>query len=302
MTGVPGPNVATLQETLNAYAEPLRGRYRDVFVHLTPPADLETIDGATLTDPETLRTTLERFSTNLGTSDLRIVGVHWLGQLGYAVLPPVEMALTRGGIGLDASLENLLIVQPNGSPAQIVLRDPQRMVVYPPRGADLGIVGPFATQVASAEDLHAYVLEHMFGGTFAPLIAAIHALTGVSLKVLWGQVAYEAELFMQTVLRADELERTPAWEADWAAIFDREYVPALAGPNPLYRPTRPGTYVDPETGEVETYPVRTVCCLIYKVDVDRMCGACPLGLKEELVIDKLATADDRRAERAAAQD
>lgn len=68
----------------------------------------------------------------LGARDPRIVGVHWLGQLGYALLPPVISAMTRAGIGIDASLENVAIVQPNGSPAQIVLRDPTRLVVYPP--------------------------------------------------------------------------------------------------------------------------------------------------------------------------
>jgi hypothetical protein len=291
-----------LSDTLSELAQPLRQRYSDIAVHLTPPEGVEVLAGETLRDPEVLRATLQRFSANVGTDDPRIVGVHWLGQLGYAVLPPVEMALTRGGIGIDASLDNILIVQPNGSPAQIVLRDPTRMVVYPQRGADMGIVGPFARTVASPDELRAYVLDGLFGNTFGPLVDAVHAMTGVSLKVLWGQVAYEAELFLQTLVRYDEAERTPAWEDDWAAVFDREYIPALTGPNPLCRPTRMGTWVDPETGESETYPVRTVCCLIYKVDVDRMCGACPLGLKEESVLDKLATIDERKAERAVARD
>jgi hypothetical protein len=288
------------QELLNELSEPLRRRYSDIAVHLVPPEGVEMIAGETLRDPEVLRATLERFSANVGTDDPRIVGVHWLGQLGYAVLPPVEMALTRGGIGIDASLDNILIVQPNGSPSQIVLRDPARMVVYPPRGADMAVIGPFARMVESADELRDYVLDGLFGNTFGPLVDAVHALTGVSLKVLWGQVAYEAELFLQTLVRYDEAERTAAWEDDRAAIFDRERIPALPGPNPLYEPTRMGTWVDPETGESETYPVRTVCCLIYKVDVDRMCGACPLGLKEESVLDKLATIDERKAERVAA--
>lgn len=289
-----------LQQILTAQAEPLRARYSDIAIHVAPPQGVEIVDGETLTDPSVLRATLERFSASLGTSDPRIVGVHWLGQFGYAVLPPVEMAMTRGGIGIDASLENIAIVQPNGSPAQIVPRDLSRMVVYPARGADLAVVGQFARTVATAEELRAYVVERLFGGTFGPLIDALHAMTGVSLKVLWGQVAYEAELFLKTLVRFDEAERTAAWEEDCAAIFDREYLPALAGPNPLCRPTRMGTWVDPETGESETYPVRTVCCLIYKVSVERMCGACPLGLKEESVVDKLASADERRAERVAA--
>lgn len=117
--------------------------------------------------------------------------------------------------------------------------------------------------------------------------------------MLWGQVAYEAELFYATLVRTDDAERTDAWEEDRAALFEREEIAGLDVPNPLLRPTRMGTYVDPETGESETYPVRRVCCLIYKVSVERMCGACPLALKEEQVVDKLTTVDARRAERVA---
>lgn len=299
MNNVENPAQAALQRILHEATAPLRKRYSEIAVHLTPPVDTEVVSGTALTDADTLRATLARFSSSLGTTDERIVGVHWLGQLGYAVLPPVEMALTRAGIGLDASLNNLLIVQPNGSPAQIVLRDPTRMLVYAPRCTDLPVVGQFAQPVASVEALQEYVLERMWNGTFTPLIDALHALTGVSRKVLWGQIAYEAELFYTTLLRVDPEERTSAWEEDWAATFGREHVPALGGPNPLYRPTREAVWTDPETGETEDYDVRTVCCLIYKVSVDRMCGACPLGLKEEQVVDKLGSADARRAERAA---
>ena len=127
------PAHAALEAFLSAQLEPLRGRFREVNIRLTSPEGIEVVPGEALLNPATLRETIARFGERIGTNSQRIAGVHWLGQLGYAVLPPIEMAMTRAGIGLDAGLANLGIVQPNGQPADILIRDRSGTVVLPER-------------------------------------------------------------------------------------------------------------------------------------------------------------------------
>ena len=203
------PAHAALEAFLAAQLEPLRGRFREVNIRLTPPEGFAVVPGETLLDPAILRETIARFGARIGTSSQRIAGVHWLGQLGYAVLPPIEMAMTRAGIGLDAGLANLGIVEPDGQPADILIRDLGGTVVLPGRytgGLPLAAIG---RAVASADELRAFVLDGLFGRTFLPLIDLIHALTGVSPQVLWGQVAYEADLFYGQLQRAAPDALTP---------------------------------------------------------------------------------------------
>lgn len=292
------PADAALEAFLSAQLDPLRGRFREVNIRLTPPEGIEVIPGETLLDPDTLRGMIARFGARIGTNNLRIAGVHWLGQLGYAVLPPIEMAMTRAGIGLDAGLANLGIVQPDGQPADILIRDLGGTVVLPERYTGELPIETIGRAVASAGELRAFVLDGLFGRTFLPLINMIHELTGVSPQVLWGQVAYEADLFFGQLQRAAPDAITPAWEEDRAALFDRRHWSVTPGENPLDRPTRKVTVLDQASGEPTTRVLRAKCCLIYQVPTGRMCGACPLAIKRETVTDLRATAPERRAARA----
>ena len=287
-----------LEAYLSAQLEPLRGRFREVNIRLAPPEGIEVVPGETLLDPAVLRETIARFGERIGTSSQRIAGVHWLGQLGYAVLPPIEMALTRAGIGLDAGLANLGIVQPNGQPADILIRDLGGTVVLPERYTGDLPLAAIGRTVASADELRAFVLDGLFGRTFLPLIEGIHALTGVSPQVLWGQVAYEADLFYGQLQRAAPDLLTPAWEEDREALFDRRRWSVTPDENPLDRPTRKVTVLDKASGEPTTRVLRAKCCLIYQVPTGKMCGACPLSIKKETVAEMRATAPERRAAHA----
>ena len=287
-----------LEAYLSAQLEPLRGRFRDVNIRLTPPAGIAVVPGAALLDPPTLRETIARFGARIGTSSQRIAGVHWLGQLGYAVLPPIEMAMTRAGIGLDAGLANLGIVEPDGQPADILIRDLGGTVVLPGRYTGDLPLAAIGRAVASADELRAFVLDGLFGRTFLPLIDLIHALTGVSPQVLWGQVAYEADLFYGQLQRAAPDALTPAWAEDRAALFDRHRWSVTPGENPLVGPTRTVATFDKTSGEPTSRVLRSTCCLIYQVPTGKMCGACPLAPKKATVIEKRASAPERRAAHA----
>ncbi len=293
-------NRTELEHLLSDQLTPLRGRYRDVGIHLAAPSGIEAVPGAALRDPAALRERVARFGDRIGTADQRIAAVHWLGQLGYAVLPPIEMAMTRAGIGLDASLDNIAILQPDGQPTAILLRDLGGTVVLPERYQGALPLTAIGHPVASAEALRRVVLDALFGRTFLPLIETLHALTGVSSHVLWGQVAYEADLFYQQLVRVDPAARTTAWEDDRAAFFDRHTWTVAPGPSPLHRPTRLVALIDPASGEPTTKTLRSTCCLIYQVPTGRMCGACPLAPKREIVGAKRASADERRAAHAVA--
>ena len=287
-----------LEAFLSAQLAPLRGRFREVNIRLTPPEGLEVLPGESLLDPATLQETIARFGERIGTGSQRIAGVHWLGQLGYAVLPPIEMAMTRAGIGLDAGLANLGIVQPHGQPADILIRDLSGTVVLPERYTGDLPLAAIGRTVASADELRAFVLDGLFGRAFLPLIERIHELTGVSPQVLWGQVAYEADLCYGQLGRAAPDELSAAWHDDRAALFDRRWWSVTPGANPLDRPTRTVTVLDKAGDEPEIRVLRSKCCLIYQVPTGKMCGACPLSVKKGIVIAMRATAPERRAARA----
>jgi hypothetical protein len=293
-----GQTQAAFEQLLSEQLIPLRGRFKEVNIRLGTPPDAEVVPGASLLDPTVLLDHITRFGERIGTSNLRIAGVHWLGQLGYAVLPPIEMAMVRAGIGLDASLANLGIVQPNGQPSFIQLLDTSGTVVLPERYHSPLPLEAIGRPVASAEELRQFVLDGLFGRTFLPLIERIHALTGVSLQVLWGQVSFEADLFFQQLARVAPEARTAAWEDDRAAFFERGTWSVAPGPSPLQHPTRTLTMLDPNGGEPTTRTLRSYCCLIYQVPTSKMCGACPLAPKRDTVGQKLATVTARRAAHA----
>ena len=292
------PAHAALEAFLSAQLEPLRGRFREVNIRLTPPEGIEVVPGEALLDPTTLRETIARFGERIGTNNQRIAGVHWLGQLGYAVLPPIEIAMTRAGVGLDAGLANLGIVQPSGQPADILIRDLSGTVVLPERYTGDLPLDTVGRVVASADELRAFVLDGLFGRTFLPLIERIHELTGVSPQVLWGQVAYEADLFYGQLQRAAPDMLAPAWAEDRETLFDRRWWSVNPDENPLDRPTRQVTMPDKAGGAPTIRVLRSKCCLIYQVPTGKMCGACPLALKKEVVVEKRATAPERRAAHA----
>ena len=288
---------AELETILADQLIPLRGRYKEVEIRLSTPSDVEVVPGASLLDPAELERRIALFAERIKTSNLRIAGVHWLGQLGYAVLPPIEMAMTRAGIGLDAGLTNLGIVQPDGQPSYIVINDTSDTIVLPERYGGALPLAEVGRPVATAEELRRFVLDGLFGRTFLPLVNMIHEMTGVSPQVLWGQVSYEADLFMQQLVRVLPEERTAAWEEDRADFFERQEWSVAPGPSPLQGPTRVLTLLDPKSGEPTTRTLRSTCCLIYQVPTGKMCGACPLAPKKELVTEKRATVEERRAER-----
>lgn len=285
-----------IEELLQAQLTPLRGRYREVGIRLDAPDGVEAVPGASLLDPDALKDRITRFGERIGTTDLRIAGVHWLGQLGYAVLPPIEMAMVRAGIGLDASLANIAILQPNGQPAEVLLYDLAGTVVLPGRYHGDIPLAEIGRPIASAEELRHFVLAGLFGQTFLPLVELLHDLTHVSRQVLWGQVSYEADLFFQALARVAPEERTAAWEEDRASFFERQDWSVASGANPLYGPTRVLTVLNAD-GEPITRTLRSTCCLIYRVPA-RMCSGCPLAPKRETVTEKLATVGERRAARA----
>lgn len=286
---------AELATLLQEQLTPLRGRFKEVGIYLAPPDGVETVEGASLLEPAGLRERIAAFGERIGTDDLRIAGVHWLGQLGYALLPPIEIAMVRVGIGLDASLGNIAVVQSDGQPAQLLLRSLDDTVVLPERYSGALPIAAFGRPLASADELRAFVLDRLFGQAFLPLIELIHALTNVSLQVLWGQIAYEADLFFGQLARVEPEEATDEFAADRAAFFDRREWPVNADPSPLYGPTKTIALIDLQTGEPTTRILRSTCCLIYQVPTGRMCGACPLAPKRDIVTAKLATVAERRA-------
>lgn len=288
-----------LQALLTELLTPIRSSFSDVGIFVNPPDDVELLDASTLLDPLVLRATLERFSPQVGTDDLRIVGVHWLGQLGYALLPPIEIALSGAGIGLDASLRNLLIVQPDGKPTQIALRDTGGTFYDPERCPDPALLEEIGTPLGSHAAVRDMMLRMLYTHNLIPLVNAIIDLTGVPPQAIWGQIAYEGDLFYGAQERQAPETHDAVWESDRAAMFASRTWSAAQGENPLYAPTRLVLRPHPETGEPREVKIRSTCCLIYKVPDARMCSGCPLRGKHDLVREKLATVDERRAVMAA---
>lgn len=292
-----------LEHLIMSQVAPLQGRFGEIGIKLDPSEQLELVQADSLLNPDNMVATIEHFSTLIGTDDPRIGGTHWLGQLGYALLPPIEMAMTRAGIGLDASLDNLMIVLVDEKPAQVLLRDVGNAVIYAPRvpdaeAAQIAAGAGITSTVATSGDLRQFVMERLIDRNLRPLVDLINDLTGVSSKVLWGQVAYEADLFYQQLVRVDPDHRTPAWEEDRAALFATSNWLNGVDQHPFLHPTRTIESVASD-GTPKVSNVRSTCCLIYQSPNGRMCGACPLARKKDVVNDLLASVNDRRLARSA---
>ena len=71
---------------------------------------------------------------------------------------------------------------------------------------------------------------------------------------MWGQVAYEADLFYGQLARVAPEEPTEEFVADRATFFERHEWPVNTAPSPLYGPTKTIQIVDPQTGERRAAP------------------------------------------------
>lgn len=257
---------------------------------LNPASDLEqaaaegeVIPAGWLLDADFLRTTLTRWGATLGANNLKVEASLWAKYYCASLYALVLGAMSLGGLGLDASLANTRLVLSRtagsrqwegvGYPSRVILVDSSNSVVYPPRCKVPGLAAKTGLTVGSAAQLQQIVFKRLFESHLLPLFDRFHAVTGVSQKVLWGNLGAGIYAFYHL------LASLPGCQAvkneDAPALLDTPRNDWIApGKNPLYRPVllRPFN----EAGLTEPALVRASCCLWYKVPQAQKCATCPL--------------------------
>lgn len=245
-------------------------------------ADGLVIPATRLLEPGFLKSLLEEWNMTLGSKNLKVAAALWAKYYCQVTYPVVLAAMSLGGLGLDVSLAKTKIVLSRAAgtkpmdgkncPVRVIFEDGPA-VVYAPR-CETPELAANALPVESVAELQQRVCRALFVEHYQPLFEAFQAATGVSPKVLWGNLGYgihqlasylHETLGCEAALREDApvLLETP--ENGWIA----------PGKNPLYQPVRqrPLEFV----GKPGPDQIRTSCCLWYKVPGAEKCGTCPLS-------------------------
>jgi siderophore-iron reductase FhuF len=281
------PQLLEINELEKVFA-PYRDRMTGYNYWIQPDNDLEkaategeVIPATQLLDPYFLKNLLGEWDRTLGSNNLKVAGALWSKYYCLTAFPLVVGAMSLGGIGLDLTLARTRVVlsrdalpkpmDGKGRPVRLIFEDCPA-VVYAPR-CGTPEVAARALPVESLAELHQQVGRAFFKEHFGPLFEAFQATTGVSPKVLWGNLSYGIYLFWEYL--CENLGCEVAWREDAPAFFDTlEDAAIAAGPNPLYRPARqrPLEFIE-KPGPAQ---IRTSCCLWYKVPGAEKCGPCPL--------------------------
>lgn len=238
--------------------------YADRLLLTAPPAGAELVPAAAFTNAEQIRCYVERYAAGLGAEDLRAAASVWNKQYNAAVLMGTLTAMTLGGIGLDARLQN----------ASIQLQDsiPRAMLLHDLTGSVIG--------GGQRADLYRVICGGAFAGHLAPVIDALYQAFGISRRILWGNVGN---------LVADMFDKWAAMpEVPAAVLEDRLFLlekadsPLLPGKrNPLCGCVRYEELGEPDLPAIVR--VRHTCCQKNRLPGGKACSTCPLVTREERV-------------------
>lgn len=211
----------------------------------------EAIAASTLLDEAHLARRIEAHAEHLGDVALPVAASAWSKDLTTVLVPGILAAWTLQGIGVDASPGNVELHLADGQPAAARLVDP--------------------TRIAAGDPERDLALTSLVGDHLAPLFDTLHATSGLSKAVLWGNLGPLVAWIYDRMAEKDpdhasiQADRARLLEADQAAWVD--------GPNPIQHPVR---YEPLDLdGLPDQLPVRQTCCLKHLIPDDRACSSCP---------------------------
>lgn len=245
-------------------------------------AEGEVIPATRLLDPAFIRSLLAGWGVTLGADNLKIEASLWTKYYVTTVYPLVLGAMSLAGVGIDASLANTKLVMSRtagtkkmdglGYPIRVIFEDVSGAVVYRPR-CEVPELAQAARPVGSLPELHRAVFQSLFEEHITPLFDRWQAVTGVSKKILWGNLGVGIYSFYSFL--AETLDCPAAHTEDGPALLDTVENELIApGRNPLYQPILLRPSLDPNDSNL--MQLRTTCCLWYKVPQAEKCHSCPL--------------------------
>jgi ferric iron reductase protein FhuF len=262
------------------------GHFKRVFTFDPPSAseEVQLIPALELFEPAYFREMLAIWAQKLPTTNLKVAASlwskHYIGLIVYRTLG----LLTLGGIGLDSSLANLsvaLTVQEGtgrqdgkGSPLWATWRSLNDTRVYPERYPLASTTRASLRLVHTLDELYQFTLVKLFQENFAPAWEQIHVATGISKKILWGNLGVTTHA-VYNFLTNNIKPTLPTIAEDSYFInesLENSYV--VPGANPLYRQITHQTIDEP--GFSEPIRLRQTCCLWYRLSETQKCLTCPL--------------------------
>ena len=203
--------------------------------------------GSDLLDPAVLGPILERFARRYDQPEPRAVASQWAKWHFWMLLTPVVAASLLLEHELPTGLDEVeVIVAPDGQTTAFKL----------PHG------GGRATPADGFERFGPLVDGHI-----EPLIRALSAQSGATVKVLWSNVGNLFENLLRQI-EASGMARGPGPAQARALMASRDWPGRRA--NPLFEPVR---YVERDG---ERKRLRRVCCIRYLIPSLDLCSTCPL--------------------------
>ncbi len=217
------------------------------------PADQgqEAIAASTLLDEAHLARRIEAHAERLDDVALPVAASAWSKDLTTVLVPGILAAWTLQGIGVDASPGNVELHLEHDQPAAARLVDP--------------------TRIAAGDPERDLALTSLVGDHLAPLFETLHATSGLSKKVLWGNLGPLVAWIYDRMAEKDPEDARV--QADRARLLEADQATWADGPNPIQQPVR---YEPLDLdGLPDRIPVRQTCCLKHLIPDDRACSSCP---------------------------
>lgn len=239
-----------------------------------PDAGEEVVPATAFLEGDLLRQVILRLANNLGTARIRAVGSLWNKHYNATLLSPVLAAVARTGVGLDGSAPNVgIILSAEGLPRRLVIRGPERPMLFGPRLPSALRRSDFGQRVTSVVELYRYVLPRVLENHLAPVIERLRLVTGVSRRILWGNAGnLVADLYDKMTAEGPAMAAVAA--ADRAVVLDARHDLVSGERNPLFNAVRYEPLDEP--GLPTTIRCRLTCCQRYVLPNMPQCYTCPL--------------------------
>ncbi|SBS32007.1 Ferric iron reductase FhuF-like transporter [Marinomonas spartinae] len=224
------------------------------------------IDSQKLLDDALCLETLHKIMPEIGAPNLRVTASLVMKRIAFLTLAPVLYAMSGFDKGLDGSLTNCVFEYP--------LKNRLWLSKMPLKD----------TSVTSGPDdrdsWRETLLTRVFAKNLTLLVEQFYALTKVSKRILWENIAVRVfSIYEQRILMTIPEEKRVQAKLDFAFLLDKN-TRALFGlnENPLVV-----FYRDKKQTALSEKPVRVrrTCCFYYQAtDPSEYCSNCPLPLKK----------------------
>lgn len=114
MTGETTLQIKILEEIIARFQQILGDNYGDSILLTQPADDTEVIPATQYLQPDNLLTIFKARPEYQQTQDLRVAASLWNKRYSWTPLPSVLALMTWGGLGFDASLDNINFVFKSG--------------------------------------------------------------------------------------------------------------------------------------------------------------------------------------------